>query len=178
MSDNTHRKSISEYVGWLFKQYQQAQQELKSDAYRIVDHNTDKDGQHHLTIQIVGKSVTFKSTPQKILADDDLVEHFSRKDIRTITYLACQDLEKPKHRIILQEFCQKLNRLVFGVKNPKKDEVLRKMPSEISQDKELLKTLSQEDAHLVGYATATEQMNAEKEAISSLSEINEIETTQ
>jgi hypothetical protein len=56
------------------------------------------------------------------------------------------------------------------VKNPKKDEVLRKMPSEISQDKELLKSLSQEDAHLVGYATATEQITAEKEAISELKE--------
>lgn len=170
MSHDTQRKSVSEYIGWLFKQYKQAQEELKSDAYRIVDQTIDKKGQHQLIIQIVGKSVTFKSTPQKILADDNIVEHFSRKDIRTITYLACQDLEKPKHRIILQEFCQKLNRLVFGVKNPKKDEVLRKMPSEISKDKELLKSLSQEDAHLVGYATATEQMIVEKEAISNLKE--------
>jgi len=50
-----------------------------------VDESDDKE--YIVTIQIINKSVTFRMKPEEILAKDALVDQFSPRDIRTLTYL-------------------------------------------------------------------------------------------
>jgi hypothetical protein len=161
MTKNT--RNVSEYVAWLFKQYQELKQSSKHQgAYKLVDIKEDKHDKVHLSIQVVGKAIVFKSTPEEILADDKLVEEFSSKDIRTITYYACQRMNKPKNKIVIKRFCEKLNRMVFGVKNVSKNQVEEKTAKDISLDKDVIKSLSPEEAHMVGYTSANEKGMDEK----------------
>lgn len=150
---NKKHNSMAEYVLWLIKQYHEVKQSYSANAYRVVDIETDKTGKLAVIVQVCGKHITFKLTPQEILADDNMLEGFSKKDIRAITYLAFND-KKPKAKIVLQEFCEKLNRVVFGIKSPGKEQILKKTAGEISLDKNLLKDLSAEEARMIGHMTA------------------------
>jgi len=96
--------SLPEYITWLFKQYQELKQIAQPNAtYKLVNIEENKNDKTILTIQVTAKALTFKSTPQEILADDKTTECFSSKDIRTITYYACQTLNKPKNKIVIQK---------------------------------------------------------------------------
>ncbi len=154
------RYSIQEAVQWIIKQYHELQQEAQqNNHYRIIDQE-QKNGEIKLCIQLVGKSIIFKATPREIINDDQLLEGFSKKEIKHITYLACQDIKQPKYKIVLQEFCSKLNRLVFRLKQKGSNQTVKATAAEISQDKTILNGLSQAEAHKVGYATAMEQQQA------------------
>jgi len=167
--------SLPEYIGWLFKQYQELKETAQpKSAYKLVDIEENKNGKTILTIQVTGKAITFKSTPQEILADDKVTECFSSKDIRTITYYACQTLNKPKNKIVIKKFCEKLNKMVFGVKNIDKDNISEKTAKEISLDKNLIKNLSPEEAHMVGFTSAGEQASDEKVEMAELRKTRDI----
>jgi predicted AAA+ superfamily ATPase len=159
--------NIAEYVVWLIKQYHEIKQTYSANAYRVVDMETEKSGKVSLVIQVCGKHITFKMTPQEVLADDNLLEGFSKKDIRSITYLACSD-KKPKSKIVLQEFCEKLNKIVFGIRHPGKTEILKKTANEISLDSSLIKDLTPEEAHMIGYTAADENSADQAEALKQL----------
>jgi len=154
---------LSTYIGWLFKQYQQAKQEARQrEAYKIVAKEANKSGVTRFTVQLSGKATTFKLTAQEIIADDSLMEGFSKQDIRTVTYYACQDLHKPKTKVVIQNFCEKLNKTVFGIKHFGEEDIKQMTASDISLDKELLRSLNQEEAHLVGYVSANDKIAEEK----------------
>lgn len=172
MSDNKVI-SLQQYIRWLVAQYQTLPQKKQRDAYRIVGQE-NRNGQCLLTVQVVGKSITFKVTPEELAGDDQILELFSRKDIRTIVYYACNEIKKPRYKIILQEFCSKLGRMIFGVQKRGDENLITITPEEISLNKEVLNNLSQEDAHLVGYASATERMATEKQQMQQLA--NESDT--
>ncbi|MCD6048477.1 MAG: uncharacterized protein K0S08_2124 [Gammaproteobacteria bacterium] len=164
---SSHKSSLADYIGWLFKQFQDLKSHTPASVYRVVDVQ-EKDEKYVITIQIVGKATTFTAFPEEILADDKLVEYFSSKDIRTITYYATRSLTKPKNKIVIKKFCEKLNKVVFGVKHIDEDDVYEKTAEEISLDKNLLNGLTPEEAHMVGYTTAQHRDHNEKEEIQKL----------
>ena len=51
----------------------------------------------------------------EIVQDDELLHRFSKKDIRTLTYLACNYQSRPKVEIDSVSFSTKLNRLIFSI---------------------------------------------------------------
>lgn len=152
---NTKHPLLREYALWLFKQYQSLQQQPITDAYRIAAVCFNKDNsQCKLTIQVVGKNITFRCMPEEIVSDDQMMECFSRKDVRTITYYACQIIKKPKKRITFQACYSKLNRLIFGIEKHNHPILEKKTADQISLDNHLLGDLSQNDTHCVDYITA------------------------
>lgn len=155
---NLKSSNLSGFISKILQQYMQLKQELQQQqAYKIVGKETSEDGKLLLTVQLSGKSVTFKATADEILADDNLVECFSSKDVRTMTYLACEKkFNKPKNKIVFRDFCIKLNQMIFGVKKPGSEEINSKTAAEISADKDLLNDLEAKDAHMVGYMAASE----------------------
>jgi hypothetical protein len=157
------KKSSFEYIIWLIKQYHQTKQTYANAIYKVIEVQKQKNGTPTLMVQVCGKNAIFKVSPQEILLDDRLLEGFSKQDIRNITYLACADT-KPKSKIILQEFCERLNKIVFGVRTQGKEDLIKKTAAEISLDKDLLKNLSPEDAHMIGYLSADET-NTERNLI-------------
>ena len=162
---NDKKTTLQDYIRWLIAQYQVLQQQTQQNAFRIIEHETSRDGQLRLVVQVIGKSVTFKATPHELAADDQLLERFSRQDVRTITYYACNELKKTKARIIFQEFREKINKMIFKIHKPGSVDTIEKTADEISLDKPLLNEMSPEDAHLVGFTSGTEHVIAEKQQL-------------
>src|SRR5437879_13638056 len=92
-----------------------------------------------------------------------MLEGLSKKDIRTITYYACNNLNKPTHKIAKNTFCEKFNKIIFHVKKHDSDNFVEKAAHEISADRLILSGLSPEDAHRIGYAFGSENILSEHE---------------
>jgi hypothetical protein len=160
----TKKSLVDEYLGWILKRYHELQEyKQNQESYRIVDILKDKAGHYTLQIQLSGKSTFFACTPLEVVTNDKLLEGFSKKDIRTITYLATRTVKQPKYKIIIQEFCEKLNKMIFKLKKDDvTEEPIEKTADQISLDSDLLNKLNPADAHLVGYTTASEQASKDK----------------
>jgi len=157
-------KGVLEYFSYMIGQYHEMQRKTQRDnIYRIVEMHAKPEGGCSFTIQVIGKNLTFKSTAHEIAADDEMLEGFSRQDVRTITYFACQELTKPKYKILVQEFCQQFNKMIFSLKKHDSEKTMQKTAEEISNDKKLLKELSYEEAHLIGYTAASEKIAVERQ---------------
>ena len=156
------------YVTLAIKKYHELMDNTnRADAYRVVDIKFDVLNQCKVLVQLVGKSRIITFNPRELAACDELLEKFSKKDIRTIIYLATQEILKPKQKIIIQEFCEDTGQWIFKLKNSSHKNI-KKTASDISLNKTLLNELSQEDAHVVGYMSATESILREKKTINSL----------
>ena len=70
-------------------------------------------------------------------------------------------MKRQQYEILTQEFCEQFNKMIFSLGQRNSVGVVQKTAEQISTDKSLLKQLSQEEAHLVGYITATERMGAD-----------------
>ncbi len=153
----------AEYISWILEKYQEIHKELHArEAYRISEIKRDNEsGTHSVKVVIVGTGKIVDFTPEEIVADDRMIESFSKKDVRIITYLACSNNKLAKYKITSQHFCEKLRKFVFCIRKRKSSDVLQKSASEISKDKTIIANLDAEDAYRVGYAYGNESVLAE-----------------
>ncbi|OGT54285.1 MAG: hypothetical protein A3F17_06990 [Gammaproteobacteria bacterium RIFCSPHIGHO2_12_FULL_41_15] len=162
------RYLFQDVIQWIVRQYQEIQQaNIPHNHFHIVN-PLIKNNESQLTIQIVGKNITFKATAAEIFEHDQLLEGFSKQEVKLITYMACKTKEQPKYNIVLQEFSAKLNRLIFKLQKCDSTDVLFKTAEDISKDPSLINGLSQRDAHKIGYAAAMEQLQQVDETIARL----------
>ena|SRR3990167_3522272 len=154
--------SIFEYTVWLLKNNNALQQAKENNIYRIIEIKQSTYDQHKIIIQVIGKSTIIECSPQEIVAEDRLLEGFSKKDVRTITFLACDQIKKPKYKIIMQECCGVFNKILFKLKKFDGKEIVSKTADQISLDKNLLSSLSREDACSICYTAGYEQSSVEK----------------
>lgn len=112
---------------------------------------------------IKNKNITFVCAPQETVADDRLLEGFSLNDICATTYLACIQIIKPKYKIVVQEFSDKYNRIVFKLKANNTESVIVKTANQIVMDKDLINNLSKEDAVSVSYTAGYESSQNKNE---------------
>lgn len=146
------------------------QESRKHDAHscRVIAIEQDKHDNYIATVQLINKSHIFKMRPEEILADDKLTDCFSQRDIRTLTYLGYLEINSPKYKILAQRLSEKDNRLIFAIKEKGKDKPIIKTAAELSSDENILKSLDQKDAHMIGYTFANENLITEKEQIMEL----------
>lgn len=155
--------SLLSNVLTFFQKYNQNKYINDSTYYRIVDVKTDTDNKSTLIVQLRNKNIVYKFSPKEVLADNALLDGFSKKDIRNITYLAYHP-QKSKTKIITQEFSDKLNGMVFGIQRSGNKNILKKTAKEISFDKNLVSELTPEEALMVGYMLADESFSREKDS--------------
>jgi hypothetical protein len=132
-------------------------------AYRLVEITKNEHDEYAVTSQIINKSITFTSKPEEILAKDSLVDQFSPRDIRTLTYLGYLDINSPKYKVLAKRLSEKQDKLVFALKKKGDDSVIVKTADEIIKEKEILDNLGASDAHIVGYTVASEGIKAEEQ---------------
>jgi len=162
---------LIDYFNKIIKKYHELHiQTQKQDLFRIVNIKTTKKGEYSLQVQLINKATFFECTPQEIVTNDQLLEGFSKKDIRTITYYAAQDTNKPKYKILIHEFREGLNKVVFKLGKDNSEESIEKTAEQISLDQNLINQLNCTDAHLIGYTTASEFMLKEKAEMERLKE--------
>ena len=131
-------------------------------AYRVVSIEQNKDGDYEIVVQIIGKNSVFKMKPEEILANDELTDLFSQRDIRTLTYLGYLDINKSKYSVLAKRLLEKDKKLVFAIKEKGNKKLLIKTAKEISLNPEMLSQMDQKDAHMVGYVSGTELMMTEE----------------
>ncbi|TAK74961.1 MAG: hypothetical protein EPO11_06245 [Gammaproteobacteria bacterium] len=159
--------SLIEYIGWLYKTQNELQKYNQGSIFRISKIRKNKNNEVVLHIKVINKLDVFLRKPSEIVANDYLLEGFSKKDIRMITYLATQELHKPTHKITSHHHDDELDKIAFTL--TKKDGKTYNMTADqVSQDKELINKLSQQDAHRIGYQLAIEQMILENNLMKKL----------
>ncbi|PIR11353.1 MAG: hypothetical protein COV52_04430 [Gammaproteobacteria bacterium CG11_big_fil_rev_8_21_14_0_20_46_22] len=131
-------------------------------AYRVANIEKNTEGEYEITVQLIGKNVIHKVAPEKLLADDKMVNCFSPTDIRTLTYLGYLEMHSPKYKILAKRLSENTDQTLFAIqkKGERKHRVVT--ANDISKDEEIIRHLSQKDAHMVGITTATEQHALEK----------------
>ena len=164
--------AIKDRLSKLKQMYREMQTaSAQSAVYRVVEVEKDEHGDYTAVIQVSGKNITFKAKPEEILADDEMTMKFSQLDVRTLTYLGYVDLNNPKYRILAKQFSEEVGRTVFAVHKKGEKDYDVKTAAEIATDEELIKSLDQKDAHMVGYTSATEHMMAEKAQMEQLKKL-------
>lgn len=80
--------------------------------------------------------------------------------VRFITCLSCKQKNQAKYKIVMQEFCDQFNQMSFKLKKQGSGEVITRTAGQISLDKKLINSLSQEDvcsiSYIAGYESALE----------------------
>ena len=131
-------------------------------SYRVVEIIQEDDEQYVVEIQLIHKNLIFKAKPEELLAKDEIVDQFSPRDIRTLTYLGYLGINSPKYKILANRLLEKDNKLVFAIKKKGQKSIITKTADEIFKEQEVLESLSPKDAHLVGFTIASESAAAEK----------------
>lgn len=92
-----------------------------------------------------------------------MVDLFSPRDIRNLTYLGYLGMNAPKYKILAQQLSENCDQTIFALhkKGDKKHSVVT--AHDISSNEDILKSLNQKEAYMIGFAAATEQMMAEKQ---------------
>jgi hypothetical protein len=121
-----------------------------------------------VTVQLTNKSQVFKMKPEEILADDSLTDCFSQRDVRTRTYLGYLGINSLKYKILAKRLSEKDNRFVFTIKERSTDQPIVKTADELSKEEEIISSLNQKDAHMIGYTSASEQTAIEKAELKKL----------
>lgn len=121
--------------------------------------NIERNSQEHyiVVVQIVNKGISFKTKPELLLADDNMVRQFSPYDVRTLTYLGYSNNQSPKYKVIATRQSRKLKKMLFALQQKDKKEPTFKTAHQISKNEKILSHLSQKDAHMIGYVTGSEQ---------------------
>jgi hypothetical protein len=93
-----------EYLTIVLKKYDVFRKKLESqDRFRILNIKDNRWNECLFKIQVIGKSTVFDCSPQEIAGNDQFLEGFSKKDIRTIVYFATQEIKKPRYKLLTQD---------------------------------------------------------------------------
>ena len=133
-------------------------------SLRLIEVNKNKDDDYIVTIQIINKNMTFDTKPEEILAKDDMVDQFSPRDIRTLTYLGYLDINGPKYKILAKRLSESQDKVIFALKKKGEKDIIVKTADEIIKERTIIDQLNANDAHLVGYTVASESMTFERKA--------------
>lgn len=148
--------SIVDYTAWLLKKYNALQRMEENNVYRILEIKKSTTNQYKLIIQIVGKSYLMECSPEEIMSMDRSLKGFSKNDIKTISLLACDQIKKPKYKIIMQAFCEEFNKIIFKLQQMGTDTTIIKTADQIVLDKQLINNLSGEDVSSISYVAGYE----------------------
>jgi hypothetical protein len=161
---------INQKIKEFFQQLKKFQINSSDPIYQVIEIVED-DEEFTVTIGIRHKNITFFAKPEEILADDTLVDRFSPRDIRALTYLGYLGINRPKYKILAQKLSEN-EKISFLLKKKGEKKVLVKTAEQIIQETDIILSMNPEDAKLVGYTIGSENvLNEKKQKAELLSQI-------
>lgn len=131
-----------------------------SPLYKLVEIR-EEDKEYTVVIKVANKNITFDAKPEEILANDHLVDQFSPRDIRTLTYLGYLGINGPKYQILAKKLS--LNeKITFILKKKGEKKVIARTADQIINEMDIIPNLNSEDAKTIGYTVALEIAANEK----------------
>jgi hypothetical protein len=155
-------KKIKAFFQFIFDAHKS---ESLRPPYRLVNIAETDTGSHIATVQVSSKNITFKTKPEEILANDKLVDQFSPRDIRTLTYLGYLSINSPKYKILAQRLSERNDKVLFALRRKGESKLIVKTADEILKEKEILNNLDGKDSQVVGYTVASESLESEKQLL-------------
>jgi len=131
-------------------------------SLRLVEIMKTVDDEYIVTIQVINKNIISHSKPEEILANDHLVDQFSPRDIRTLTYLGYLGINGPKYKILAQRLSEDNDKIIFAIKKKGEKNIIVNTADEILNKKEIMNSLHASDAQVIGYTVASESILSEK----------------
>ena len=129
-------------------------------VYRIVEILQNQQDSYFIRIQLINKNVIFDVDPIEVLAHDEMVDKFSPRDIRTITYIAYLGLNTPKYKIVSQRIIDIQSS--FTIKEICSSKIIVKSVQEILHDPEIFSKLSPKDMQLLAYSSAMQKIQDDR----------------
>lgn len=119
-----------------------------SQLYEIIEIIEDikKSGEIDFTIfvRVLNKNISLFMTPEEILEDDYLVDKFSPRDIRTLTYLGYLAENAPKYKILANKL-SKNESIKFIIKKSGEKEISVKTAEQIMLEKDIILNMNKSD---------------------------------
>ena len=128
--------------------------------YKLSNILQDENDLYIVNIQIINTNADFTMNPEEILADDCLVDKFSPRDIRALTYLGYTGKNTPQYKILAQTIMDH-GASSFIIKKVKGNDIITVTNQELKEYKykNIIEKMSPTDAHIVGYTQAQEYVN-------------------
>ena len=112
-------------------------------------------------IKIVNKNIVFQIKPEEVLANNDLVDQFSQRDIRALTYLGYLGINSPRYKILAKK-CLQNEKILFVLSQKGDKKIITKTADQIINEKEIINSMASEDAKVIGYTVASEAHREEE----------------
>ena len=129
---------------------------------RVVEVNKSDENDCIVKIQIINKNIILNMKPEEILADDNLVDQFSPRDVRLLTYLGYLEINKPKYEILAQRLSKTQDSTIFALKKKGEEKPILKSASEIIKEKDIINSLPSDDAQKINFLAGSESIKMEK----------------
>ncbi|MGC1181337.1 hypothetical protein [Legionella sp.] len=146
---------IKQKIGWyewltiMLKEF--TAETAKKSKYEIVDIVAcAKTGFTKAVIKLSERH-TKEQNISDIIMDDELIENLDSRTIRTLTYMATVERLKPDYSIVVQHMTSEIDEYLLEIKSRSKVATIKKSPSELSKDKNLIAKFKPEDANRIGY---------------------------
>ncbi len=159
---------MKQKIGWyewfacMLKEF--AAETAKKPQYEIVDiFECNKTGFTKAVIKLSERHIKEKNISD-IIMDNDLIENLDAKTVRTLTYIATVERLKPDYSILVQHMTPEVDEYLLEIKSKSKATTIKKSPSELSKDKELIAKFKPEDANRIGYMAGVRETVKEYES--------------
>lgn len=119
-------------------------------VYRLIEILQDENENYVVYVQVINKNVAFHIKPEEILKDDKLVDQFSPRDVRTLTYLGYLGINSPKYKILAQRMVDD-SKIIFIVKKKGQKDFIVKSAQEILNEQDIISNMPANDAKTIGY---------------------------
>ncbi|RUR14243.1 hypothetical protein [Legionella sp. km772] len=156
------KEKISWYE-WFSASLKEFVVEAAKPYYEIVDiFECDKTGFTKAAIKYSGRHIKEKNISD-IVMDNELIKHLDPKTIRTLTYIAAVERLKPDYSILVHHMTSEVDEYLLEIKSRHSKETLKKSPTELSKDKEIISKFNPIDANKIGYMAGVRETVKEYE---------------
>ncbi|HHF7368192.1 TPA: hypothetical protein ACPSKY_003346 [Legionella bozemanae] len=137
----------------------------KKAKYEIVDiFECKKTGFTKAVIKLSERHTKEKNISD-IIMDNELIENLDPTTVRTLTYMATVERLKPDYSIVVQHMTPEIDEYLLEIRSRSKATTLKKFPSELSKDKDLIAKFKPEDANRIGYMAGVRETIKEFELV-------------
>lgn len=122
-----------------------------NNLFQIVEIKNPTKDNYWVVIKVAGLDELVEEKPVNLIEDDIIIQGFSPLDVRTLTLLACAELNFPKQTIVAFDFVEDENETVLHIKERHKSYVVKKKLSELHANRQTLAEFDPTDAYRIGY---------------------------
>jgi hypothetical protein len=135
--------------------------------YEIVDiFECKKTGFTKAVIKLSERHIKEKNISD-IIMDNELIENLDTKTVRALTYIATVERLKPDYSIVVQQMTSEVDEYILEIKSKSSGAILRKSPSDLIKDKDLISKFNSIEANRIGYMAGVRETVKEYQLLSS-----------